>query len=178
MRSVLEALEALGASAKFRGEVGFGNIRRIVVVAVNSRSSPRTDWDRIEDPPGTLAQIGQSAGVPIDRYSFETIEIMKDREEIYGWRREIQVLRARVGGKTEAEAEASVSLPKLTLHTMDVSFEAIKDPKERERLMNMPTTFVLPAEDVDRLREAGGRLLRESADFQQLLREWGGSPAP
>ena len=115
--------------------------------------------------------------MPIDRYSFETIEIMKDREEIYGWRREILVLRARLAGKTEAEAEASVPLPKLTLHTMDVSFDAIKDPKERERFMNMPTTFVLPAEDVDRLREIGGRLLRESADFQELLREWGGSPA-
>ena len=112
--------------------------------------------------------------MPIDRYSFETIEIMKDREEIYGWRREILVLRARLAGKTEAEAEASVPLPKLTLHTMDVSFDAIKDPKERDRFMNMPTSFVLPAEDVDGLREIGGRLLRESKDYQELLREWGG----
>ena len=61
---------------------------------------------------------------------------------------------------------------------MDVSFDAIKDPKARERLMNMPTTFVLPAEDVDALREAAGKLLRESPDYQELLREWGGSPAP
>ncbi len=117
---------------------------------MNSRSAPKTDWDRAEDPPGLFAQLTQSAGVPIDRYSFETIEIMKDREEIYGWRREILILRARLAGKTEAEAEASVPLPKLTLHTMDVSFDAIKDPKERDRFMNMPTTFVLPAEDVDR----------------------------
>ena len=176
MRSVLEALEAFGASTAFRGETGFGAIRRIVLVVVNSRSAPKTDFDRTEDPPGTVAQLVQAAGVPIDRYSFETIEIMKDREEIYGWRREILVLRARLAGKTEAEAEASVPLPKLTLHTMDVSFDAIRDPKERDRLMNMPTTFVLPAEDVDRLREAGGRLLRESADYQELLREWGGAP--
>ena len=145
---------------------------------VNSRSAPKTDWDRMEDPPGLFAQLTQTAGVPIDRYSFETIEIMKDREEIYGWRREILILRARLAGKTEAEAEASIPLPKLTLHTMDVSFDAIKDPKLRERLMNMPTTFVLPAEDVDALREAGGKLLRESADYQELLREFGGSPAP
>ena len=117
----------------------------------------------------------QSAGVPIDRFSFETIEIMKDREEIYGWRREILVLRARLAGKTEAEAEASVALPKLTLHTMDVSFDAIKDPNERERFMNMPTSFVLPPDDVDRLRDIGARLLRESADYQDLLREWGGT---
>ena len=178
MRSVLEALEAFDASKAFRGDVGFGAIRRIVLIVVNSRSAPKTDWDRVEDPPGLFAQLTQTAGVPIDRYSFETIEIMKDREEIYGWRREILILRARLAGKTEAEAEASIPLPKLTLHTMDVSFDAIKDPKVRERLMNMPTTFVLPADDVDALREAGGKLLRESADYQELLREWGGSPAP
>ncbi len=43
--------------------------------------------------------------------------------------------------------------------------------------MNMPTSFVLPAEDVDRLREIGARLLRESPDFQDLVREWGGTAA-
>ena len=176
MRGVLEALEAVGASAAFRGEIGFGGIRRIVVIVVNSRSAPKTDWDRNEDPPGTVAQLLQTAGVPIDRYSFETIELMKDREEIYAWRREIQILRARLAGATEEEAEAKVPLPKLTLHLMDISFDAVKDPAERDRLMNMPTTFVLPAEDVDLLREMAGRLLRESADYQALLLEWGGSP--
>ena len=75
----------------------------------------------------------------------------------------------------EAEAEAKVPLPKLTLHLMDISFDAIKDPAERDRLMNMPTTFVLPLEDVDLLREAAGRLLRQSEDYQSLLREWGDS---
>ena len=177
MRSVLEALEALGASTAFRGEAGFGAIRRIVLVVVNSRSAPRTDWDRMEAPPGWISQLVQSSGVPIDRFSFETIEIMKDREEIYGWWREILILRARLAGKSEAEAEASIALPKLTLHTMDVSFDAIKDPSERERFMNMPTSFVLPPDDVDRLGEIGGRLLRESPDFQELVREWGGTAA-
>jgi NTE family protein len=178
MRSVLEALEAAGASATFRDETGFASIKRIVLIVANSRAAPKNDWDRQEDPPGFVAQLLQSSGVPIDRYSFETIELMKDREEIYGWRREIMVLRERLAGATEAEAEARVPIPKLTVHTMDVSFAAIKDPKERERFMNMPTSFVLPGEDVDALREVAGRLLRQSADYQELLREWGGGPPP
>ena len=36
VRGVLEALEELSASAAFRGEVGFGDIRRIVLFVVNS----------------------------------------------------------------------------------------------------------------------------------------------
>ena len=175
MRGVLETLEAVGASAAFRGEIGFGAIRRIVVIVVNSRSAPKTDWDRREDPPGTVDQLLKASGVPIDRYSFETIELMKDKEEIYGWRRDLAILRARLAGATEAEAAATVPFPKLTLHLMDISFDAVKDPAERDRLMSMPTTFVLPAEDVDLLREAAGQLLRESADFQSLVGEWGSS---
>jgi len=36
---------------------------------------------------------------------------------------------------------------------------------------------VLPADDVDRLREVAGRLMRQSADYQALVREFGGAPA-
>ena len=175
VRGVLEGLEELGASSAFRGEVGFGGIRRIALLVVNARSSPRTEWDRNESPPGFAIQLLQSAGVPIDRYSFETVETMKDRAEIYGWRRELLVARARLAGATEAVAEASV--PKITLEVLDVSFDAIRDPKERATFMNLPTSFVLPAEDVDRLREVAGRLLRESAEYESLIRDLGGTPA-
>lgn len=177
MRSVLETFEALGASTAFRDEIGFGVIRRIVVVVVNARSGINTAWDREESPPGTVAQLMAAAGVPIDRYSFETVEMVKDRQEIYGWRREILISRARLAGATEADAEASVPLPKLTLHVIDVNFDEIRQPDERAYFLNLPTTFVLPAEAVDKLREVAGRLLRESEEFQSLLREFGGSPA-
>jgi NTE family protein len=177
MRGVLETLEAMGASAAFRGEVGFGAFRRIVAIVANARSAPKTDWDQREAPPGMVAQLLQSASVPIDRYSFETVEMMKDRQEIYGWKREILILRARVAGATEAQAEASVPLPKLTLHVIDVSFDDIGDMKERDYFMNLPTSFVLPPEAVDRLRQTAGQLLRESQDFQSLVRDLGGVPA-
>jgi len=176
IRSVLETLEAAGASAAFRGEVGFGNFRRIVLIVVNARSGPKTGWDRNETPPGPIAQLLQASGVPIDRYSFETVEMMKDRQEIYGWRREIQIARARLAGATEAQAEAAVSLPKLSLHPLDVNFEELTDANERAYFMNLPTSFVLPAADIDKLREVAGRLLRQSADYQAMLREFGGVP--
>ena len=175
VRGVLEALEELAASAAFRGEVGFGVVRRIVLFVVNARSAPRTDWDRSETPPGIIAQVLQASGVPIERYSFETVETMKDRAEIAAWRHELLVARARLAGATEAQAEASV--PKVTLEVVDVSFDAIPDPKERATFMNLPTTFVLPAEDVDRLREVAGRLMRQSPEYATIVRGFGGTPA-
>jgi len=174
VRGVLEALEELAASAAFRGEVGFGVVQRIVLLVVNARSSPRTDWDRRESPPGTIGQLLQASGVPIDRYSFETIETMKDRAEIWKWRRDLLVAQARLAGATEEEAEGRV--PQVTLHVLDVSFDAISDPKERASFMDLPTSFVLPADDIDRLREIAGRLLQQSAEYETIVRELGGSP--
>ena len=174
VRGVLEALEELAASAAFRVDVGFGGYRRIVLLVVNARSSPRTDWDRRESPPGTISQLLQASGVPIERYSFETVETMKDRAEVWKWRRDLLVAQARLAGATEEEAEGSV--PKVTLHVLDVSFDAISDPMERAYFMNLPTSFVLPAEDIDRLREIAGRLLRQSAEYETIVRELGGSP--
>ncbi len=175
VRGVLEALEELAASAEFRGEVGFGAIRRIVLIVVNARSAPGTDWDRSESPPGFVGQLLQASSVPIDRYSFETVELMKDRAEITKWRRDLLIARARLAGKTEAEAEASV--PKISLEVLDVSFEAIPDAKERDYFMNLPTSFVLRPEEVDRLREVAGRLLRQSPEYDAVVRDFGGRAA-
>jgi NTE family protein len=175
VRLMLETIEELAVSAAFRGEVDFGVVQRIVLIVVNAHSSPRTDWDRNESPPGMVAQMMQASGVPIDRYSFETVETMKDIAEIWKWRRELLVDRARLAGATEAQAQARV--PKITLDVLDVSFDAIPDPKERAYFMDLPTSFVLPAQEVDRLREAASRLLRQSPEYQRVVRELGGTPA-
>jgi len=176
VRGVLEAIQELEASAAFRGEVGFGVIQRILLFVVNSHSSPSIDWDRRESPPGFGSQLLQSSGVPIERYSFETIETMKDLAEIWKWRRELQVAEARFAGATEAQAEASV--PKVTLDVIDVSFDAILDPAKRTYFMELPTSFVLPEEDIDRLVEAAGQLMRQSAEYESIVRDMGGIPSP
>ena len=90
------------------------------------------------------------------------------------WRRKLLVAQARLAGETEEAAEASV--PKITLYVLDVSFDAISNPKERAYFMNLPTSFVLPAEDIDRLREVAGRLMRQSAEYETIVHEFGGSP--
>lgn len=176
VRPVLEMFEELAVSEQFREDVGLGVIRRIVLIVVNARSAKTHDWDRRESP-SWFATLQQATSVPIARYSFESVESMKDRQAILSVRRELQIARARLAGATEAEAEASVSVPKLSLTTLDVSFDAILDPEERAYFMRLPTSFVLPAEDVDRLREVAGRLMRDSPAFQSVVREFGGLPA-
>ena len=62
-------------------------------------------------------------------------------------------------------------MPRITFDAIDVSFDAIADPAERRYFMELPTSFVLPDEAVDRLRAQAGKLLRESAAFRKLQQQ-------
>jgi len=175
LRGLLEALEELEASPNFQREVGLSSIQRIVVVVVNSRSAPATDWDRRARAPGILSQLLQSSSVPIDHFSYESVELLKDIAQRWADKRELEVAELRLSGKTRAQAEASV--PKLRFDAIDVSFDAIEDPKERRYFMDLPTSFVLSEDEVDRLRTLGGRLLRESPAYRELIQRISGAPA-
>ena len=71
--------------------------------------------------------------------------------------------------------------PTARLYAIDVSFPQLKDKAEVEYLNDLPTSFVLPPEAVDRLRAAAGKIVLESPDFQRLLKDIGArvvQPAP
>ena len=167
VRGVLEALEQLRMSAEFRGEVGYGDISKVVLMVVNAHSSPDTKWDKNENPPGFFFQFLQSTGVPIDRYSFETIETMKDRAAILQWRRELQIAKLQLEGVSKLEAEKSIK--KIDMKVVEISFDAIRDPSERDYFMNLPTSYVLQDDDIDRLREMAGTLLRQTNNYQKII---------
>ena len=54
---------------------------------------------------------------------------------------------------------------------IEISFAELEDAEERAYFNALPTSFKLPAEAVDRLREVAARLLRNSPQFQELLHE-------
>ena len=169
LRGALEAFEELEASENFRNDLGFAALRHIVVIVVNSRSDPSTDWDRSSTPPGFVWQLLQSSSLPIDHFSSDSVELLKDIAQRWANQRRLEVAEKRLAGMTKAEAEAAV--PALSFDAIDVSFDALTDPEERRYFMNLPTSFTLPPEAVDKLRAVGGRLLRESRSFQVLLRQ-------
>lgn len=61
-----------------------------------------------------------------------------------------------------------VAVADRAFHVVEVGFEHIADPVERNFFRELPTTLNLPGATVERLREVGGRLLRESTAFRKL----------
>ena len=54
-----------------------------------------------------------------------------------------------------------------------MSFARLTDKAELDYLNELATSFSLPAEAVDRLRAAAGKIILESPDFQRLLKDVG-----
>jgi NTE family protein len=177
MRAVLEALEEMEAVRLRGGKTPLDNVKRIIVIVVNSLSVPKTNWDQSERPPGNIDILIKATGVPIDRYSYETIELLRDIMARWALMRAIRDSAAFDRTK-DPRLSGLINAPAARLYAIDVSFAALKDPKEFEYLNDLPTSFSLTDEQVDRLRAAAGRILLESPDFQKLMKEAGARIVP
>jgi NTE family protein len=172
MRGVLDALQLVEALHIIGQPTPLDRVKRIVVFVVNSLSSPPTTWDRSEQGPGMVDVLLKSSGVPIDRYSYEAVELLKDISARWESQRHLRELAGCSSGKTSPVC-AAIRVPDARIYAIDVSFAALKDKAEFDYLNRQPTTFALPAEAVDRLRAAAGTIIAESPDFQRLLKEAG-----
>jgi NTE family protein len=182
MRAVLDAMEILEALHEAGIATPLDSAKRIIVFIVNSLSSPPTNWDETEDPPGTVNILLKSAGTPIDAFSYEAVELLKDTAAQWQSARLIRNSAAMAANKDPAVA-AAVRLPNAEVYAIDVSFPALKDKAELDYLNQQPTSFVLPAEAVDRLRAAAGTIIMDSPEFKRLLKDVGAKivdapPAP
>ncbi len=110
--------------------------------------------------------------MPIDRYSYEAVELLKDLIMRWQTARAIRASSAFVGGSNPLLARAA-DVPDIEVYPVDVSFASDPDAAERAYLNDLPTSFVLPPEAVDRLRASAGRILWASPEFQRLMTTMG-----
>lgn len=172
LRGGLDVFNTMEALREAGYKTPLDHVKKIIVIVVNSVSIPKTNWNKSEDPPGTLSILVKAAGVPIDRYSNEQIEYMRDIEARWEQMREIKDLPAvkRISKKNaNAALEAIRRVPEAKIYTINVSFAGIPDPAERDYLNELPTSFVLSDEAVDRLRAGAAAALMNSPDFKRLV---------
>jgi len=154
-------------------------VSKLVVIVVNAATNPATARDQSAAVPGLLDTLTTAATVPLDNYSFDTVELLSktvdeldtDARLVEGCNR----LSARKG------AQCALNLPaahKVDLYPIQVAFDYIASSEERTWFKNLPTTFELPRETIDKLRAVGRRLLNEDPQFQNLLKALNGSPPP
>jgi NTE family protein len=177
MRGVIDALNFLEALRDAGLPSPLDHVQRIVVLIVNSLSARPTNWDESENGPGTVEVLLKATGVPIDHYSYEAVELLKDIAARWEKERRVRDL-AGCSTNTDSKVCAFVRPPEAEVYAIDVSFASLPDKAERDYLNQQPTSFVLPAEAVDRLRAAAGTIIQASPEFQRLLKDAGAKIVP
>ena len=170
LRGVLDLLETYEALHEAGQPSPLDHIRRIIIFVVNSLSIPSTKWNQSEDSPGSIDILIKSTGVPIDRYSGEMVEQLKDIGARWNALRRSRDSVAFTKDKDPAMSSI-VNAPNADIYVIDVSFKMLADKSERAYLNQLPTSFVLSDEAVDRLRAAAQTIIFNSPEFQQVQKE-------
>jgi NTE family protein len=146
LAEVVRAFEILKVSPGEAELAAFRRARKVVVIAVNALRFPEVDWDRSDAPPGTDTLTDQMWSIPVDRTTFDGVEQVHDK--LSAWQ---------------------AASPGRRAYFAQVTFKDLKDPAERAYFNQVKTRLQLPKEQVDKVREVAGRLLREAPGFQRLL---------
>lgn len=154
IQSLIDDAVAVGGPSRLMELGGVTQLKRLVVIVVNSAASRGEEWNRREEVPGimtTALAIGDRAG---ERADYQTIEHLRNGLEL--WKKSAQMGGASTGGSPD-------------YYLIQVGFNAIANPADRSFFLNLMTTFWLPDATVDRLIAAGGKILREAPEFRRLM---------
>jgi NTE family protein len=146
LTEVLRAFELLKVEPDETVLPALRRAKKVVVIIVNALRFPVVDWDRSPAPPDTDIVTDQMWSIPVDRISLDAVEQVRDK--LVAWQAESPERRGYVA---------------------QVTFENLKDPAERLYFKQVKTRLQLPKEQVDKVREVAGRLLREAPAFKRLL---------
>jgi NTE family protein len=168
MRGVLDVLSTFEALHAAGQKTPYDHVRNIFIFVVNSLATPPNDWNLHENPPALFEVLIKATGTPIDRYSYDTVETLRDIEARWASLREVRDAikpYPALGEKLQTVMRA----PDITIRVVEVSFGVVPDKAERDYLNTLPTSFVLDDEAVDRLRMAAKSAILASPEVKRLM---------
>lgn len=175
------------------GMINEGLIGRLAVIVVDGKPTKPPVMDRSASPPGLRAVLSAAETNPMENYSADTIEQLRQRfaewdravSHFNERRRDCDQVTAHMCTATQSRTPAEIQRreqcyaefgaadsqrpPYPELYEIHVRLEAIQDASLRKRLAEEPTTLQLPHADVDLLIKAGGALLEQSPQYRKLV---------
>lgn len=155
LRAIYEVLEIAGGPEVLLQKRGRAAPRRVVLISVNASTDPEPEMDASNEQPSLMETINAMSDVQLHRYNATTLQLMKQSVERWA--------------KAMATPKQSV-----TPYLVETGFRDIQEPERRRFFNQVPTSFALTGEQVDRLVAAGREILRSDPEFQRLLADLGG----
>lgn len=150
LRAMLDIVAMDGGINAHLGRLNLQPARHTVVIAVNASTEAQSIMDSTNKQPSMMETINAMSDIQLHRYNTATLETMQN--QLAQW------------GKTLSTPERLVSA-----QLIQVNLKDIQDPVLSDYINQVPTSFSLTTEQVDKLIATGRQLLRDNPEFQELL---------
>ena len=140
--------------------LGYRDLTHVVFISVNAETDPNYAIDQSADTPN-FWQALNALKLPGRAHSLELAEQLRSSFEL--WRDELRGRRP-IPHRPDVD-----SAPRF--YFIDVSLRSIADESERNTFNGIPTALTLDHQTVDRLRAVARKLLLNSPDFKQLVKD-------
>ena len=168
-RAVLDAYDR----GFIRTRINQGIIDQLVLIVVNARTKSEDTLGIREKPPGVMTVAAKTATVAMDNYSYDSVADL--REELYSRVQTQKDEQAYIDLLAEHCPEAPRPYPfaaQVDPYVIEINFEAaaLLPDEDPRYYLDLPTSFKLSAEQVDKLVAIGPKLLENSPQYQCLLK--------
>jgi predicted acylesterase/phospholipase RssA len=175
LRGPLDAIASADHPWSVQRMINNGRIDKLVVIVVNAATSPKAERDKSAGVPGLIDTLTAAAAVPLDNYSADTLDLLTKIVNEYNEGARLVEGCSKLMARQGPQCAANIQAPrKVELYPVQVAFDYIVPAEERSWFKDLPTTFELPRETIDKLRAVGRRLLGEDPQFQNLLKALNG----
>lgn len=158
LRAILDTIELVGGAQQYLRREGIATPRRIAVISVNAAADTPLGIGATRQAPSIETTIDAVTNIQLHRYNVATLQQMQQTLERWA-------------------SQLSTPSRPVTPYFIRLSFEDVPEGELRRFLNEIPTSFALDADQVDRLIATGRELLRNNAEFKRLLASLAG-PAP
>ena len=145
-------------------------VNRVVVISANAKTKARPEWDQRQAAPGLLSVLGLVTSGPMDNYSFDTVQLIRDFFTVKTQQARSLNSCREVLQDTCQKGDVLPVVAHVDWHPIELSFDGLANDALRKCMESLPTSFVLPAAKVTLLRQAARELLEASREFVTLMK--------
>ena len=150
-------------AAKFTGKQ---DAKRVVIIVVNAQAESKTQFSKLSSPVPLMDAILGATSIPLNEYTFESLVAVKSTMD--GFKKDF--VEGRCADRA-SKGEDTAGCDDFKSDLIIIDLDNIKEKEKRERLKNLPTTFVLEPEEVDELTNAAKKLILNSKEFQDFVQD-------
>ncbi|MBL4826468.1 MAG: patatin-like phospholipase family protein, partial [Spongiibacteraceae bacterium] len=163
VRPFLNRITLAGDAWELAKSTGKQDSKRLVFIVVNAQAESKTYFSRLASPVPLFDTIMGATSIPLNEYTFESLVAVKSAMADF----KNSFVEGRCADRA-SKGEDKADCDEFEADLIVIDMDDIKDKEKRERLKQLPTSFVLKSKDVDELIESAKTIINNSKEFQNL----------